>query len=53
MPQKTAVFTLGCFDILHVGHINIFQNARGICDKLIVGVCSDKYIDEHNQKRPF
>ncbi|MFN7055496.1 D-glycero-beta-D-manno-heptose 1-phosphate adenylyltransferase [Hyphomonas sp.] len=34
-------FTNGCFDILHPGHIRVFQEARARCDRLIVGLNSD------------
>jgi rfaE bifunctional protein nucleotidyltransferase chain/domain len=38
---KTVVFTNGCFDILHPGHIDLLRRARGMGDALIVGVNSD------------
>ena len=34
-------FTNGCFDLLHPGHISILSQARGACDRLIVGLNSD------------
>ncbi|MEE8187995.1 MAG: D-glycero-beta-D-manno-heptose 1-phosphate adenylyltransferase [Kiloniellales bacterium] len=34
-------FTNGCFDLLHPGHISLFEQARGACDYLIVGLNSD------------
>ncbi len=37
----SVVFTNGCFDILHVGHIRYLQDARALGDKLIVAVNSD------------
>ncbi len=39
--QKTVVFTNGCFDILHRGHVEYLQNARLLGDILIVGLNSD------------
>ena len=36
-----VVFTNGCFDILHVGHLRTLQDARAQGDLLIVGVNSD------------
>ena len=39
-------FTLGCFDILHIGHINLLRNSKMYCDKLIVGVLDDDYMDK-------
>lgn len=38
---KKVVFTNGCFDILHVGHISYLENAKKQGDILIVGVNSD------------
>ena len=34
-------FTNGCFDLLHPGHISLFEQARRACDYLIVGLNSD------------
>lgn len=34
-------FTNGCFDILHPGHIRVFDQARARCDRLVVGLNSD------------
>jgi D-beta-D-heptose 7-phosphate kinase/D-beta-D-heptose 1-phosphate adenosyltransferase len=34
-------FTNGCFDLLHPGHISLIEQARGACDRLIVGLNSD------------
>jgi D-beta-D-heptose 7-phosphate kinase/D-beta-D-heptose 1-phosphate adenosyltransferase len=36
-----VVFTNGCFDVLHVGHIALLEQARRMGDRLIVGVNSD------------
>ena len=38
---RKAVFTNGCFDLLHVGHIRYLQAARSLGDALIVAVNSD------------
>tara|TARA_B100001564_G_C20568004_1_gene636918 strand:+ start:44 stop:508 length:465 start_codon:yes stop_codon:yes gene_type:complete len=35
------VFTNGCFDLLHKGHLDLLSNAAGFGDKLIVGLNSD------------
>jgi D-beta-D-heptose 7-phosphate kinase/D-beta-D-heptose 1-phosphate adenosyltransferase len=34
-------FTNGCFDILHPGHVHVLTQARGACDRLVVGLNSD------------
>ena len=38
------VFTVGVYDLLHIGHINLFKNARALGDELIVAVQSDECI---------
>jgi D-beta-D-heptose 7-phosphate kinase/D-beta-D-heptose 1-phosphate adenosyltransferase len=38
---ERAVFTNGCFDLLHLGHVTYLQRARSLGDFLIVGVNSD------------
>jgi D-beta-D-heptose 7-phosphate kinase / D-beta-D-heptose 1-phosphate adenosyltransferase len=37
----TIVFTNGCFDILHVGHITLLEDCRLFGDKIVVGINSD------------
>ena len=41
---KKLVFTNGCFDILHRGHVAYLTQARAWCDRLIVGVNSDRSV---------
>ncbi len=38
---ERVVFTNGCFDLLHVGHIRYLQHARTLGDCLVVGLNSD------------
>jgi rfaE bifunctional protein nucleotidyltransferase chain/domain len=38
---KKVVFTNGCFDILHSGHIDLLRRARALGDLLVVGINSD------------
>jgi glycerol-3-phosphate cytidylyltransferase len=47
---KTVVFTNGCFDILHAGHVRYLQAARELGDCLIVGLNSD--LSVRNLKGP-
>ena len=42
--QKKVVFTNGCFDILHRGHIHLFHEAKKLGDILIVAVNDDSSI---------
>ena len=39
--DKKIVFTNGCFDILHVGHITLIEAARSMGDHLVLGLNSD------------
>lgn len=39
--NKKVVFTNGCFDILHKGHVTYLNEAKSLGDHLIVGVNSD------------
>ncbi len=38
---KSIVFTNGCFDILHIGHVEYLKRAKGLGDILVVGLNSD------------
>ena len=42
--MKKIIWTNGCFDILHRGHIELFRYAKSLGDKLIVGVDSDEKV---------
>jgi D-beta-D-heptose 7-phosphate kinase/D-beta-D-heptose 1-phosphate adenosyltransferase len=51
---KKIVFTNGCFDILHIGHIKLLHAAAGKGDKLIVGLNSDASVKRlKGKKRPI
>jgi D-beta-D-heptose 7-phosphate kinase/D-beta-D-heptose 1-phosphate adenosyltransferase len=39
---KKVVFTNGCFDLLHLGHVSLFKKAKSMGDVLIVAINSDK-----------
>jgi rfaE bifunctional protein nucleotidyltransferase chain/domain len=41
---QSIVFTNGCFDILHRGHVHILREARACGDLLIVGINSDRSV---------
>ena len=42
--RRTLVFTNGCFDILHVGHVRYLAAARALGDALLVAVNSDRSV---------
>ena len=39
--HKKIVFTNGCFDLLHIGHVRYLQQAKSLGDYLVVGINSD------------
>ncbi len=42
--EQRIGFTNGCFDILHMGHVETFRRLAGQCDFVIVGVNSDESV---------
>jgi D-beta-D-heptose 7-phosphate kinase/D-beta-D-heptose 1-phosphate adenosyltransferase len=51
---KKVVFTNGCFDLLHLGHISLFEKAKSMGDVLIVAINSDKSLScLKGPKRPL
>jgi D-beta-D-heptose 7-phosphate kinase/D-beta-D-heptose 1-phosphate adenosyltransferase len=52
--MEKVIFTNGCFDILHRGHIELFRYAKSLGNKLIVGIDSDEKVKrDKGQDRPF
>jgi len=45
-------YTSGVFDLFHIGHLNLLKNAKGMCDKLIVGVTTDD-LSLYKGKKPL
>lgn len=46
LKSPTTVFINGCFDILHPGHIKLFEKARSFGDHVIVAIDSDRRVQE-------
>lgn len=42
----TNIWTNGCYDIIHIGHIKLFEKAKSLGDCLIVGIDSDKRVKQ-------
>lgn len=52
--NKKVVFTNGCFDILHRGHLSYLNEAKSLGDILVIGVNSDKSVKRlKGENRPI
>lgn len=52
--DKKIVFTNGCFDLLHLGHIDYLSRAADLGNKLVIGLNSDRSASElKGPKRPI
>ena len=43
-------YTTGVYHLFHIGHLNLLKNAKGMCDKLIVGVTVDELVAYKGKK---
>lgn len=50
---RRIVFTNGCFDILHAGHVRYLEKARRLGDVLVVGLNSDRSVSAIKPGRPI
>ena len=50
--KYNRMYTSGCFDIFHYGHLNILIKSKELCDYLIVGVSTDELIEKEKGKKP-
>lgn len=49
----TVGFTCGAFDLFHAGHIAMLQEAKSVCDYLIVGIKVNPAIDQSGKNKPI
>ena len=43
-------YTSGVYALFHIGHLNLLRKAKGMCDKLVVGVTTDELVSYKNKK---
>ncbi|MHA6332445.1 adenylyltransferase/cytidyltransferase family protein [Qipengyuania sp. CAU 1752] len=54
MSKKPRIgYTTGVFDMFHVGHLRILEQAKAQCDFLVVGVSSDALVAQYKKKTPI
>ncbi len=51
--MKSVVFTAGCFDSLHEGHLKLLREARALGDLLVVSINRDEYLARKGAGRPI
>ena len=50
MNRPIIGYTAGVYDMFHIGHLKLLQNAKGLCDRLVVGVTTDELALYKNKK---
>ena len=53
MKKYKVGYTTGVFDLFHVGHLNILEKSKELCETLIVAVCTDEYVQETKNLTPI
>lgn len=52
MKKYKIGYTAGVFDLFHIGHLNLLERCKNMCEVLIVGVCNDDYVINIKHKHP-
>ena len=51
LPQRRG-FIAGCFDLIHPGYIKMWEDAKTVCDYLVIGLQTDPTIDRPTKNKP-
>lgn len=52
MKKYKVGYTQGVYDMFHIGHLNLINNAKQYCEYLIVGVNADALVEQYKHKTP-
>lgn len=52
MKKYKKGYTQGVFDMFHIGHLNLINNAKNQCEQLVVGVNADDLVHKYKNKFP-
>lgn len=52
MKKYNIGITTGVYDLFHVGHLNLLEKCKEMCEHLIVAVCDDDYVRNIKHKEP-
>jgi glycerol-3-phosphate cytidylyltransferase len=50
MTKYKTIITYGTFDLFHIGHLNLLERLKGMCDELIVAVSTDEFNELKGKK---
>lgn len=53
MKKYKVGYTCGVCDLFHIGHLNLLERCKSMCDYLIVAVCDDDYVRNVKGKIPI